>query len=247
MKILKAVYGKGTGLKLPLGVLLAVILSPASRATELYNLDFTPPDVGTYQIMAGSPSVQSTVGPLTDALVFDAVSGGEQIRLPIGATAPEYELQCDVLAQNLANSDYAFRVFFGSTTSQALIFDGGLNSVYVYQSSPFLNLSLAPLANDSVYHLDVILDLQNSDWTVAINGTQLFSGLLVGSGLQDIRFGLAPWIGGATNAPNVQVGLDNVVVSAVPEPAAAGLFVAGVWLWFRLQRRNSQTGKQGKP
>ncbi len=243
MKIQNADCGKGTKLKLAVCMFLAVVLPAVSRAIELYNLDFTPPDLGTYQVMAGNPTVQSSVGPFTDALVFDAVSGGEQIRLPIGITAPEYEFQCDVLAHNLLNSDYAFGVFFDTPTVNSVNFHGGLNSVYVYQSSPFLNLSLSSLTNDLVYHLDVTLDLQNSDWSVAVNGNSLFSGPLGGLALQDIRFGLAPWIGGAANAPNTYMALDNVIVSAVPEPATAGLAVAGVLLWLNLQRRSNQIRK----
>ena len=229
-----------------LGVFFAVTLPVASRAAELYNLDFTPPDLGTYQVMAGSPSVQSTIGTFTDALVFDAVSGGEQIRLPIGTTAPQYELQCDVLTHNLINSDYAFGVYFGTAAVRTVNFDGGLNSIYVYQSSPFLNLSLSSLTNDSACHLDVMLDSLNSVWSVAINGNSLFSGSLDSASLTDIRFGLAPWIGGAANAPNTCVALDNVIVSTVPEPAAAGLAAAGVLLWLILQRRNVQIRKQEK-
>ena len=243
MKILNAVCGKGTRLKLSVCVFLAFISPAASRAAYLYNLDFTPPDLGTYQVTAGSPTVQSSVGTFYNALIFAAASGGEQIRLPIGVNAPQYELQCDVLTQNLLNSDYSFGVYFGAATVRTLNFDGGLNSIYVYQSSPFLNLSLAPLTNNLVYHLYFMFDVQNSVWSVAVNGNPLFSGPLDGSALQDIRFGLAPWIGGAANAPNTHVALDNVVVSAVPEPTTAGLAATGVLLWLKLQRRNVQTRK----
>ena len=246
MKIQNAVCGNGTSLKFTVFAFLAFISPAASRATELYDLDFTPPDLGTYQITTGNPSVQSMVGPFTNALVFDAVSGGEQIRLPIGVTAPEYEFQCDVLTHNLLNSDYAFGVFFDTPAVNSVNFHGGLNSVYLYQSSPFLNLSLSSLTNDSVYHLDITLDMQNSDWSVAINGNSLFSGPLGGLALQDIRFGLAPWISGAANAPTTYVALDNVIVSAVPEPTTAGLAVAGVLWWLKLQRRTNQIWKQEK-
>ena len=241
MKIRDAVCGIGTSLKLPVCLFLAIAPPAASRAVELYNLDFTPPDLGAYQVMAGSPSVQSTAGIFTDALVFDAVNGGEQIRLSIGVTAPQYELQCDVLAHNLTDSDYAFGVYFGTAAVRTMNFDRGLNSIYVYQSSPFLNLSLSSLMNDSVYHLDVTFDSPNSVWSVAINGTSLFNGPLDGASLQDIRFGLAPWISGAANAPNTYAALDNVIVSAVPEPTTAGLAAAGILLWLKLQRRNPRT------
>ncbi len=228
MKIQNAVFRKATALCSSFCVFLALVSPEKSRAGELYNLDFTSPDLGVYQIMSGGPAVQATVGPFTHALVFNAVSGGEQIRLPIGVSAPQYELQCDVLTYNLLNSDYAFGVYLGTTAAGTVNFSGGSDSVYVYQSSPFLNLSLASLTNDSVYHLDIVLNIQNSDWSVAVNGNSLYSGPLAGSALSDIRFGLAPWIGGAANAPNTYVALDNVIVSTIPEPTVAGLAAAGV-------------------
>lgn len=243
MKIREAVLVTGTSFRTFACFVCLLISAATLRAVDLYNLDFTPPELGTYQVTAGNPSVQSSVGPFTNALVFDAVTGGEQIRLPIGTVAPEYELQCDVLTHNLRNSDYAFDVFSGTPAVNTVNFDGGLNSLYVYQSVPFLNLSLSSLTDDWVYHLDVMLDLQNSEWSVAINGNSLYSGPLAGSALQDIRFGLAPWIGGAANAPNTYVALDNVIVSAIPEPAAAGLAAAGVLLWLKLQRRSIQLRK----
>ena len=237
MKILTAAWGRGENLKSLFCVFFAFLSPAASRAVDLYNLDFTTPESGTYQITLGNPSVQSPVGPFADALVFDAVTGGEQIRLPIGTAAPQYELQCDVLAHSLLNSDYSFGIYFDTTTVRSVIFHGGLGSVYVYQSSPFLNFSLAPLADDSVYHLDVLLDTQSMDWLVAINGNLLFDGPLDGAALQDIRFGIAPWFTGAANAPNTCVALDNVIVSAVPEPAVAGLVAAGALLWLKLGNR----------
>ena len=232
---------KSPYMKIPTGVswlicALCVVASlAAARATELYNLDFTPPDLGTYQVTLGNPLVQSSVGPFTDALVFDAVTNGGQIRLPIAMSAPEYELQFDVFAHNLVNSDYSFGMFLDGTTVRSVDFHGGLNSVYVYQANPFLNLPLASLTNDSVYHLDISLDMQGLVWSVTINGNPLFNGPLSGAGLQDIRFGISPWIGGASNAPGTFVALDNVLVSAEPEPSVAGLAAAGILLWLALR------------
>jgi hypothetical protein len=240
MKIPAGVPEQRTNLKL-LILALCVAASPAAaRGTELYNLDFTPPDSGTYQVTLGNPTVQSSVGPFTDALVFHAVTSGEQIRLPIAMPAPEYDLQFDLFAHNLANSDYSFGVFLDGTTIRSVNVHGGLNSVYVYQANPFLNLSLMSLTNDATYHLDVLLDLQSSVWSVAVNGTSLFNGPLGGAGLQDVRFGIAPWIGGAVDAANTYVALDNVLVATVPEPSVVGLAAAGILLWLQLRHRRFQ-------
>jgi hypothetical protein len=242
MKIVAAVFETGTSRRTLTCFVCLFISAATSRAVDLYNLDFTAPELGTYQVTLGNPSVQSAAGPFTDALIFDAVTGGEQIRLPTGQIAPQYELQFDIFAHNLLNSDYSFGVYLDTATVRAVNFHGGLNSIYVYQPSPFLNFSLAPLANDSVYHFDVTLNAQSAVWSVAINGTSLFDGPWDGAVLQDVRFGLAPWIGGAANAPNTYVALDNVVVSLVPEPSAAALSVAGFLVWLKLHRRKIQSG-----
>jgi hypothetical protein len=228
-------------LKLAICGFLACLSPALAPAAELYNLDFTPPDLGVYQVTAGNPTVQATAGTLTDALVFHAVSGGEQIRLPIGVAASQYNLQCDVLVQNLASSDYSFEVYFDTEAVSTVGFSGGVNSVDVYQSSPYLSFSLAPLDNDSVYHLEVTLDSLNPSWSMAINGTSLFSGPLGGTVLQDIRFGLAPWMSGAANAPNTDVALDNVIVS-VPEPTATALVATAILLGLTFRRNNLQSG-----
>lgn len=232
-----------TNLKLLIVALCVAAAPAAARAGELYNLDFTPPDSGTYQMTLGNPTVQSSVGPFTDALVFHAVASGEQIRLPIAMPAPGYDLQFDLFAHNVANSDYSFGVFLDGTATRSVNFHGGLNSVYAYQSIPFLNLSLISLTNDATYHLDVVLDLQSSVWSMAVNGMSLFNGPLGGAGLPDVRFGIAPWIGGAANAPDSYVALDNVQVAAVPEPPVVGLATPGILLWLQLRHRRFQARK----
>lgn len=240
MRIPSAVFGAETICRIFCCFTCVVVSAAASRSADLYNLDFTAPDVGSYQVTLGSPSVQPSVGPFTDALVFDGLPGGEQIQLPIETIAPGYNLQFDVLAHGLANSDYSFGIYLGTATAHAVRFHGGLNSVYVYQNTPFLNFSLTPFADDLAYHFDISLSAPESSWSVAINGTSLFSGPLDSTALQDIRFGISPWIGGAANAPNTYVALDNVLVSTIPEPSISALVVAGIFAWWKSNCRKNQ-------
>ncbi len=241
MKILAVVFKGRAGLKSLLGA-MGLLLSPAgASAMDLYDLDFTAPEIGVYQVTAGSPAIQASVGPFTDAAVFDAETGGEQIRLPIATAAPRYELQFDLLPHNLLNSDYSFGVYFDTAVVRSVNLHGGLNGIYLYQSAPFLNLSLAVFANESVYHFAIVLDAEASEWSVALNGNSLFSGACDAAALEGIRFGISPWLGGAANAPNTYVALDNVLVSAVPEPSVAALAATGVLLGL-LGRRKVQIG-----
>jgi hypothetical protein len=205
---------------------LFIVAGPLS-ATELHNLDFTPPEVGIYETVFGSPSVQSSVGPFTDALVFHAVTFYDQIRLPINLSAPRYNIQYDVFTHNLLNSQYAFTMLLDTPEVRNVGFHGVLNDIYAYQ--PFVGVvNLGPFANDQVYHLEISIDLAANLWSVAVDGTQKFSHTIDASGLESIRFSMAPWTVGASNAPGTYAALDNVTVNAIPEPSSAALVVTGL-------------------
>jgi|ERR1039458_6030055 hypothetical protein len=206
-------------------------------ATELYNLDFTPNEVGTYQTDSGDPSVQSSVGPFADALVFHSVIGDDTIELPIGIAGSYYDIQYDVLAHDLLNSQYVFTMFLGMTPTSVSL-HGGQNSIEVFQSSPYTLDNLADFSNDQVYHFDISVDLNANLWSVTIDGTQMFSNPINASSLEDIYFSMVPWITGAIDAPGTYAALDNVVVSVVPEPAVFSLLVtAGVPALFLYWRK----------
>ena len=88
---------------------IGLALAQASAQSQvLYDLDFTPTEVGSYTTVFGAPSIQHTVGPLTDALLFHAVVGYDQILLPISVAAPQYQISYDVFVHGLVNSKYDF-------------------------------------------------------------------------------------------------------------------------------------------
>lgn len=205
-------------------------------ATELYNLDFTSPETGTYQTVFGNPRVQASVGPFADALVLQAVTTYDQIRLRVENTAPRYDIQCDVLMHDLLNSQYLFSIFLDfdpvPNRFQSVNFHGGGNRIDTFPSAQFFSEGFA---NDRVYHFGISLDFQAIQWTLAIDGSERFTSPLNGSGLQFIRFSMAPWIGGAEDGPGIYAAIDNIVVTAVPEPSvfllsALGAFLAAILL-----------------
>lgn len=220
-------------------VSIATLLANCSLyAMELYNLDFTSNDIGTYQTVFGNPTVQSSVGPFADALIFHAVTGFDQIELPIQVTGPSYDIQYDVLVHGMLNSQYAFSTFLDTYYATDVGFHGGRNSIEVFQSSPYTLDDLAGFSNDQVYHFDISVDLEANLWSLAVDGTQVFANPVNASSLEDIRFSMAPWIAGAVDAPDVYAALDNVVVSVVPEPAVVNLLiVAGAPVLFLYRRK----------
>jgi hypothetical protein len=223
------------------GFVVSLLSAGTLSGAELYNLDFSGAETGAYQIVAGSPTIQSSAGSLNDVLVFHATVGGDQIRLPVGVAGARYELQYDLLAHNLLASDYAFVLRLDTAGVRSLNFHGGLDSIYAYQSSPFVNQILAPFVNDTVYHIGVSLDLQADVWSVAIDGTPVCTNPLNGASLQAVRFGLAPWITGAVDAPGTYVALDNVVLNVIPEPSSVTLAVTGWLVWLGGARAKFRT------
>lgn len=211
-------------------VAIFLLANGTLSATQLYNLDFSAPEVGSYQTVFGSPSVQSSVGPFSSALMFHAVTTYDQIRLPIEIAAPRYEIQYDVLVHNVVNSQYSFNILLDTPEVRTLDFHGGLNTIYVFQ--PYGSATLATLSNDRVYHVGISVNLPANLWTVSLDGVQEFASPINASSLQAIRFNMSPWIGGAGNAPGTYAALDNVTIEAVPEPGSGALASMGLLVWL---------------
>ena len=214
----------------------------SASALELYNLDFTSPEVGTYQTTFGSPTVQSSVGPFTDALVFHAVTGYDQIQLDLNKAAGlRYDIHYAVLVHNLLNSQYGFSVILDTPEVRTVNFSGTNNTLSIFQ--PGVIGPFQSFVNDQVYHFDINVNLVTNNWTVAVNGASFYNNTFNATSLQDLRFGMAPNTSGATNAPTVYAALDNVVINVVPEPgpgavlAFAAALAAG--LGFRHRHRSA--------
>src|ERR1017187_5324634 len=144
----------------------------SSSAALLYDLDFTPSEVGTYTVVFGSPTVSSSFGGLSTALVFHAVTSYDQIRLNLGAGSPGYQINFDVVTHGLRNSQYAFSMDLDTPQIRTLEFHGGLNSVYVFQPYSGSGI-LQPLADDSIEHVATTVDILHNLWTISVNGVGL--------------------------------------------------------------------------
>lgn len=227
-----------TFLPLVCGVLW-LLASASASAAELYNLDFTSPEVGTYQTIFGSPTVQSSVGPFTDALVFHAVSSYDQIRLPINTAGSRYDIHYDVYVHSLLNSNYDFGLYLDTPEIRTVDFNGLSNQLSVFQ--PGGGASLGNFLNDTVYHFDIAINLTANTWSVAVNGLTRYSSAFAATSLQSLRFSMAPAVGGTGNVPATYAAIDNVVVNVVPEPGSGTVLAlaAGLAGWVWKHRRAS--------
>ncbi len=222
---------------LRLALCAAGLLSVNSgSAAELYNLDFLAPETGTYTTVFGTPTIVATVGPLSRALVFDAVTSYEQIRLAVGGFGPHYNLTYDVLVHNLRGSQYGFAMVLDTPQVRTVTFHGGLNQIDFFNPGVFSGTTSTAFANDTVYHMGVAIDFPMNRWTVAVNGTERLNQPINATQLSAIRFSMDPWIGGAVDGPGVYAALDNVVLTVTPEPSAGLLAGMAGMLWLALRR-----------
>ena len=93
------------------------MIGKVDAQTTLYDLGFTPDNINSYQVIFGSPTVVSSFEGLTNALLFHATTTYDQIELPIDTTAPEYQVDFDVVTHDLINSKYAFTMLLDTWDS----------------------------------------------------------------------------------------------------------------------------------
>jgi hypothetical protein len=209
-----------------------VTTPPPIQPQVLYDLDFNSPDhsldqvvgvgVGPKRVSAvvfGTPTVRPASGALSSRpLEFDALSTHEQIRLTLPSPAtrpPGYLIEFDVAATALRNSSYDFSMVLDTPAVRTLSLHGGLNSVSLFQPTPYTISEPASFADGVKHRFTVVVDLlSNPQWRVYMDSVQIYQNVLGTNAVESIRFSMSPWIGGATDAPNVKVALDNVKVTS---------------------------------
>jgi len=216
-------------------LLTALVLTARDlSAAELYNLDFASPENGNYQTVFGTPTVQSSVGPFQDTLVFNAVSTYEQIRFPIstGSTVPGYKVECDIFTHNLLESSYGFTIFLDTPQVRPVSFSGSDNAFY----STYHGIDLS---DDVAFHVEIIADFQANRMTITFDDQHTLIKPLNASLVSSVRFSLAPAIGGVGDAPGTYVALDNIRISTIPEPPIWSLILTALvpaCFWYHRKR-----------
>lgn len=206
-----------------LAALLAVLSNPL-RAETLFDIDFTPPDVGSYWLPPGSnPTVVSSFGGFSDTMLFHLNSGSdvEDMDLLWNTRYPAYTIDFDVVTQGLNSSRYEFVLYSGVGR---VSLHGGLNAVEVFQSSPYTDRAVQPFTDGVPYHFTLSADFEGNLWRLSVDGVSVYSNI-PSSTDPGIRFRLTSWYQGAAYDPNVMVALDNIRVEVVPEPSSGALLL----------------------
>ena len=227
---------------------LLALATMSAHGAMVYDITFEPP---THQagsapatgsgparissIDSGSPVVTASMPLLNgNSLEFAAGAPPVQISVQIDAGLTAFVLAFNLVSQNLHTSDFAFTVGLEGSEMPTLDFHGGFGSVYVFRPLE-TNTFLQPFADGQRYLVEMTVDQPADAWRIAIDGSERFQGTLGTAGIGAITFGLAPWLGGAAADPSVKAFLDNVQVTAVPEPGTAAYLlmslVAGGRRW----------------
>ena len=204
-------------------------------ATTLYDMDFTSPDVGSYSVVFGSPTIAPTFDGLVNALVLHARVGYEQIRLPIGAGGPGYQLDFDVVTHGMQNTDYNFNMLVDSPGVHSAEFFGHTSQMLVYP--PYTPLTvLQPFVDDTIYHLGITLDLTHHYWSVSVGNSMLFSNYFGDTVIDGIRFSCGPQYLPGTTDLSVEAAIDNIRVTTIPEPSVFALTLSSLAVLFGVRK-----------
>lgn len=236
--------------------LVLAVVSAESQAAPvvLYDVNFeapthivgNPPTTGSgpntpSSIVFGAPVISNNFAALPgQSLVFNTTGNTtpccfyDQIQFNLGNGYSNYNVAFDVSTSNYVNagSGNTFALLFDTPTVQNLYFE---NNGTIRTFAGGGSSVIGTFSDNTLLNMNVNVDLLASQWNISMNGTSLFTGTFNASG-GDV-FNMRYSFGGAGTTNFDSVGLDNVVVSAVPVPAAVWLLGSGLLGLIGVARR----------
>ena len=212
---------------IPLLSALLLLAQPAVAA-ELYDITFAAPVHQAGQLPAvgngpsrissiqfGSPRVVNNQPLLSgNCLEFEAYTSYEQIELDLGGVSGAITLDFDVVTANLLDSLYAFAIFIDTPEVRTLDFHGPLRQLYAFK--PFGGGVLMSYADNRKYHIRMTADGIANQWTISVDGVEMYRSTLDATTFSSIRFGMAPAYAGAESNPAIKAWVDNIKVVHTP-------------------------------
>ena len=252
------------GLSLLLGLSFSLSTQRA-YALQMFNVDFESPahtigalpasgaSAGPTSVNFGSPIVvQDSILP-TQSLEFQLPAaapsqfpGNEQIEFGLGSGASSYQLSFDLSFDSLIPAEFAgegFSVLFDTPTIQNLNFQrfnpNGPIEISVFQptpSGPSFSQTIGTASDDELLQFAIDVDVASGRWTIEEGGVTLLDSdfFVFGTDLESIRFSLSD----RDNNGDSRVLLDNVQISAVPEPTGLGMTLFAACLVACSRRRS---------
>jgi len=228
-------------------VVAMLVLSAAAHSQVIYDIDFNrlpqvpgiPVVSGTAphhvsEILWGTPTVESSVGGLTDQPLKLDHSGNngpfyyDQIQIVMPEIQPSsWDLFFDFTSLGLVGSDSELAVLFDTPAVRNVYFRGD-GHIYLYgPTSPYYEeTEIGTFSDGEVFRIHVHVDLEGNEWSAYKNGVLLGSTpfFMSGSSLNSIRFSYGLPFGALNDTSTV--GIDNIII-AIPEPGTSGMLLCG--------------------
>lgn len=226
-------------------------------AQVLYDIDFSVPEHVVGNAASTDLGPVPRIGPSTnnfDAPVivesFGSFLNGaaffrsETVRLSqmglsieqplngVGVDVSRYLLEFDLIIEQMGGAFDSFDILFDTPQVSRFEFRGdGL--IQIGNGADFIGT----FDFGVVQHVEVLADIDSQWWSIAVNGEELFAGVMQSDAtmLNSIRLGIDDRNGFDTHAY-----VDNIVVTAIPTPAVATIMVPALLLIYRRQRRSCQ-------
>ena len=224
----------------------AILLTSSANvdAVMLHHNTWDTGSSSTYTTNFGNPVITGPTDAFSsNSLAFNTEGNTpsfyyEQIDYAIGTESSPYSsfnVSFDIYIENQIGSNNQFTILFDTPSVRNLYFtnEGNIELKPGWASEQLLSTYNE---NESM-HIDMLFDIGNNIWNVSLNDNNIYSGIIDNTSnpylnpaeyLRSIRFsqGLVSSIESPSHESTVY--LDNLVISAVPVPAAAWLFGSGL-------------------
>ena len=236
-------------IKFAVSLICLAVLSWSANATVLYEDDFDSLSSPTFTPVFGSTQVVGPVlGNPTNSLAFNSAGNSsaffyDQIRYPVDAPGSPYEgtgfdnfrLEFDIATTDLIGSNNQFVIFFDTPSVRSLTF-GNDGAIRVNNPANPVFGAIGSYSDGSFRHVGMNFDIGNNQWDIFIDNALLYSGIMDADNLRSIRFSHGSRSSSVRDITSTTY-IDNIVISAVPLPAAVWLFGTALIGLIGLSRR----------
>ena len=226
-----------------LGVLAALLIGAVSAQAQIplfWSGDGTPQPQGWLALVQGTPDVVDASGGQfrLDTMADAATQHGFMRFSPVAldtATGFQFTFSLRVDADSISSPNRGgfSLIVVGHDPSKALELVFRQNEVFSYDyvaGDPDRFVHGAGVAYTAGTPINGVLTVANNAWTLNLQGQNVLGGSLVDYRAQGNPYTLPDFLffGDDTSRAAANVVFDSLVISAVPEPAAAAQWLAGL-------------------
>lgn len=225
-------------------LLLATCCPSAFSSIIIHDNDWETPFSSTYRTNFGRVATAPPTGEFdSTSLVFNTAGNSpsfyyDQINYAIGRVSNEtqkFALSFDLLTDGLVGSTNQFAVLFGTPSTRPLYFMA--NGSIEVKPGWGAQRAIGSFIDGETLRLNILFDVGLNHWDITLNNTNLYSGYIDNTAnpylrpaetLRSIRFSHGVRSAGDDPDHGTNVYLDNVVITAVPQPSVLLLMLTSL-------------------